>query len=151
MKKSIYYALFTALFAAAAPIKAGTGSDLLEERYKAALNEMVQQVRHEQDPEAKRAILRHFIDHMSDGLQKAEGMESISEPDRKTLHAVAGKFYAYQAELNGQAGYAPVPNANLDQFAGYIQQGMEQAPMGGGIYISGGALIVILILLIILL
>jgi hypothetical protein len=149
MKKSLYL-LALALFAAAAPVKAGTGSDLLEERYKAALNEMVQQVRHEQDPEAKRAILKHFIDHMSDGLQKAEGMESISEPDRQTLHVVAGKFYAYQAELNGQAGYTPVPDASLDQFAGYIQEGMEQAPMGG-IYISGGALIVILILLIILL
>ena len=149
MKKTMQL-LVLALFAAAAPIKAGVGSDLLEERYQAALNGMVQQVRQEQDPAAKREVLQHFIDQMSRGLEKAEGVESIPEPDRKTLHTVLGKFYAYQAELDGQAGYTPVPDADLDQFAGYIQQGMEQAPMGGGIYISGGALIVILILLIIL-
>lgn len=142
--------LALAVFAATAPIKASAGSDILEERYKAALNDMVRQVRNAQDPEAKRDVLQHFIKHMSQGLQKAENLESISEQDRQTIHSVLGKFYAYDSELNGQAGFDRVPDPDLDQFAGYIQQGMEQAPLGG-IYISGGALIVILILLIILL
>ena len=65
----------------------------------------------------------------------------------KGIHTLPRNFY----QRSAAAGYTPVPDASLDQFAGYIQEGMEQAPMGGGIYISGGALIVILILLIILL
>jgi hypothetical protein len=139
------------IIAATAPVKAAPGSALLEEHYKAALSKVTQEVRETEDPAEKREILEHFIDHMRDGLQKAETLESISEEDRAAVRSVAGKFYAYGAELNGTAGFERVADADLDAFAGYIQQGMEQAPMGGGIYISGTALIVILLLLIFLL
>ncbi|MDB5050220.1 MAG: hypothetical protein JWO30_3291 [Fibrobacteres bacterium] len=138
------------IFAATAPLKASPGSAMLEERYKAALNDMVQEVRNTPDPAAKRQILEHFITHMSQGLEKAEAMQSISEQDRASLHSVLGKFYAYDSELKGMPGFAPVADANLDGFAGYIQQGMEQAPVGGGIYLSGGAIIIILLILLLL-
>ena len=138
--------LATSLTAIASP-----GAAMLEEHYKAALNRMTQEVRQAPDPEAKREILNRFIDKMEAGLQKAEGFESLEEQDKASLRAVAGKFYAYDAELNGTGGIAPVANADLDAFAGYIQQGMEQAPIGDGVYISGGALLVIIVLLIILL
>lgn len=150
MKKLI--ALFTfALLAATVPAKAAPGAALVEEQYKAALSRLTQDVRQAQSPKEKREILQHFINGMQDGLRKAENLESIQESDRQTLHSVAGKFQAYQAELDGMNGFSRVADAELDAFAGYVQQGMEQAPMGGGVYLSGTALIVILLLLIFLL
>lgn len=149
--KKLFGILALGLIAATSPLKASTGQSFLEERYKAALNEMVQKVRNTPDPSAKREILQHFILHMRDGLDKAKGMESISETDRNTLHVVAGKYYTYNNELNGQAGFDRVPDSKLNEFAGFMRQGMEQAPMGGGVYISGGALLVIIILLVLFL
>jgi hypothetical protein len=138
------------IFAASAPIQAGMASDKLESSFQSALNEMVQQVRNTGDAAHKRVLLQTFVDRMQDGLQTAEGMQSISPQDRKSLDGVLGKFDAYQAELYGRGDYERVPDAGLDDFASYIRQNMEQAPIGGGIYISGAALIVILILLLIL-
>jgi hypothetical protein len=150
MKK--LFALFAlTLLAATVPAKAAPGAALVEEQYKAALSRLTQDVRQAQSPTEKREILHHFINGMQDGLQKAESLESIQVSDRETLRSVAGKFDAYNAELDGMNGYARVADADLDAFAGYVQQGMEQAPMNGGIYLSGTALIVILLLLIFLL
>lgn len=150
MKK--LFALFTfALLAATVPAKAAPGAALVEEQYKAALSRLSQDVRQAQSPTEKREILHHFINGMQDGLQKAENLGSIQESDLQTLQSVAVKFDAYKAELDGKNGYDRVADADLDAFAGYVQQGMEQAPMGGGVYLSGTALIVILLLLIFLL
>jgi hypothetical protein len=143
--------LLLGLVAATVPAKGAAGSAMLEEQYKSALNRMVQEVRQAPGPDEKRAVLEHFVTGMRDGLQRAEGMASLQSPDRATLHVLAGKFSAYDAELKGMGGYDRVADADLNAYAGFIQQSMEQAPMGGGVYISGTALIVILLLLIFLL
>ncbi len=149
--KKLLTLITLALLAATLPAKAAPGAALVEEQYKAALSRLTQDVRQAQSPTEKREILQHFINGMQDGLQKAENLESIQEADRQTLQSVAVRFHAYKAELDGMNGYARVADADLDAFAGYVQQGMEQAPMGGGIYLSGTALIIILLLLIFLL
>jgi hypothetical protein len=149
--KKLFGILALGILAATSPLKASTGQNFLEEKYKAALNEMVQKVRNTPDPSEKREILQHFIIHMRDGLDKAKGMESISQEDRNVLHVISGKYYAYNNELNGQAGFNRVPDSDLNEFAGFMRQGMEQAPMNGGVYISGGALLVIIILLVLFL
>jgi hypothetical protein len=149
--KKLFAIITFALLAVSAPAKAAPGAALVEEQYKAALSRLTQEVRQAQSPTEKREILQHFINGMQDGLRKAENLESILESDRETLRSVAGRFHAYQAELDGMNGYDRVADADLDAFAGYVQQGMEQAPVGGGIYLSGTALIVILLLLIFLL
>ena len=150
MKK--FFALITfALLAATAPVKAAPGSALLEEQYKAALSRLTQDVRQAQSPTEKREILQHFVNGMQDGLQKAENLASVQESDREALRSVAGKFHAYKAELDGMNGYDRVADADLDAFAGYVQQGMEMAPVNGGVYLSGTAIIIILLVLIFLL
>ena len=148
--KKLFILLALGILAVTAPAKAAPGSALLQDQYKSALNRMTREVRLAPNPEAKRAILEGFVSKLHDGLQKAEAMPSLNEADRATLASLAGKFSAYSAELNGQAGYDRVADADLDAYAGYIQQGMEQAPGGGGIYLSGGALIIIILLLIII-
>ena len=153
MKKlsAILTVLTLGLFAAAAPVKAAPGSAMLEEQYKAALSRLTQDVHQADDPAAKREILNRFIDGMRDGLRKAENLESVQDADRQSLKSMAGRFYAYKAELEGLDGFTRVADGDLNAFAGYVQQGMEQAPMSGGIYLSGTVLIVMLLLLIFLL
>ncbi|MEO7425285.1 MAG: hypothetical protein ABI036_08865 [Fibrobacteria bacterium] len=143
---------------AAAPAKASAGSGFLEERYHAALNDMVQQVRQIPDPAAKREHLEYFLTRMQHGLQKAAAetggspgaLSQAQQADRASLTALAEKYAAYASELNGIAGFTRVPDAGLDEFAGYVRQGSEQAAIGGGVYISSGVLILILILIILL-
>ena len=139
------------LFAAAAPVKAAPGSAILEEQYKAALSHLTQDVLQAPDPAVKRKILNHFMDGMQNGLRNAENLESLQAGDRQTVKTMADRFTAYKAELEGLDGFARVADADLNAFAGYVQQGMEQAPVGGGVYLSGTVLIVILLLLIFLL
>jgi hypothetical protein len=129
---------------------AGPAGEVLEERYHAALSQITQEVRQAQDPAEKRRILSGFFRHMEDGLLKAETLSSLPEQDKQALHTVLGKYYAYQAELDGTAGYARVEDRDLDDFASYVRQDMEQAPVGGGIYISAGALLVILLVILLL-
>lgn len=138
-----------ACLSAPRPAHAGSG-EALEERYHAALSEVTQEVKQASDPAEKRRILSGFFQHMEEGLQKAETLTSLPEDDKQALHTVLGKYFAYQAELEGTGGYTAVADGDLDQFAGYVRQDMEQAPIGGGVYISAGALIVILLILILL-
>ena len=149
--KKLFALVAFALLAATAPAKAAPGAALVEEQYKAALSRLTQNVSQAQSPMEKREILQGFIDGMQDGLRKADALESLQDSDREALRSVAGKFSAYKAELDGMNGYTRVADADLDAFAGYIQQGMEQAPVGGGIYLSGTAIIIILLVLIFLL
>jgi hypothetical protein len=129
---------------------AGAAGEALEERYHAALSQVTQEVKQAQDPAEKRRILSGFFKHMEEGLRKAETLSSLPEDDKQSLHTVLGKYYAYQAELDGAAGYERVADRDLDEFASYVRQDMEQAPIGGGVYISAGALLVILLILLLL-
>jgi hypothetical protein len=129
---------------------AGPAGEILEERYHAALSHVTQEVKQANDPAEKRRILSDFFRHMEDGLQKAETLSSLPDGDRQALHTVLGKYLAYQAELEGAKGFAPVEDRELDEFATYVRQDMEQAPIGGGVYISAGALIVILLVLLLI-
>jgi hypothetical protein len=128
---------------------AGPG-DALEERYHAALSQITQEVKQAEDPSEKRRILSGFFQQMEEGLQKAETLSSLPDEDKEALHTVLGKYFAYQSELEGTGGFARVADRDLDQFASYVRQDMEQAPIGGGVYISAGALIVILLILLLL-
>src|SRR6185436_11176621 len=114
----------------ASPIQANTGSRMLQERFKTVLNELVLKVKSADDPADKRAIMLRFVTHMEEGLEKAQTMTALTERDRRSLNALQAAFHDY---------------------AGYMQQQMEQAPVGGGIYISAGALLVIILILLILL
>lgn len=149
--KKLLMILTLGLFTAAVPAKAAPGSALLEEQYKTALSRLTQDVLQAPDPAAKREILNRFIDGMQRGLDNAVNLESIQDSDRQILKSMAGRFHAYKAELAGLEGFAPVADGDLNAFAGYVQQGMEQAPIGGGVYLSGTAIIIILLVLIFLL
>lgn len=136
--------------AIAAPLEARPGASMLEDQFKSALNGLVQDVRAAEDPAAKREALEEFTGRLDLGLEKIIGQGGLDEADREALTAFKSRFALYRAELTGKDGFARVGDESLDAFAAYIQQDLEQAPVGGGIYISAGALIIILLLLLIL-
>lgn len=139
-------------FLAAAPMRAAeTGSAALEGRFKSALNDLALKVKSAETPEAKRAILLRFADGMDQGLQEAESYAAVTPEDRPGIDALRSRFHANALELRGGAGLAPVPDADLDEYAAYMRQQMEQAPVGGGIYISAGALLIIILILVLIL
>ncbi len=133
------------------PGRAEQPSAVLQERFKASVNTMVQQVQTAQDPVAKREILGNFLTRMDQRLGMVRGL--IPEQDRAGLDVIRTKVESQYAELNGLNGKEKVTDADLNPFARYIQQDMEQSDAywtGGGLYISAGLLIFILVILLIL-
>lgn len=133
-----------------APLQAKSGATLLEERFKSALNEMVQKVHATEDPAAKRQTLVAWSVRMDNGLEKVLSLESLDAGDRAGLASLRSRFQSFHAELEGQGGLARVDDSDLDGFADYMQQDIEQAPVSGGVYLSAGTLIIILLLIILL-
>lgn len=150
MANRLIPALALSAAAVAAPLEARPGATALEEQFKSALNGLVQDVRAAEDAAAKREALEEFTSRMDLGLERILGQGGLDEADRATLAALKARFALYRSELHGKEGMPRVEDESLDAFAAYIQQDLEQAPVGGGVYISAGALIIILLLLLIL-
>jgi hypothetical protein len=129
---------------------AGAGPQA-QERFKDALNEVALKVRAAPAPAEKRAIMLRFAAGVESGLRDAQGYAVLSDADKLGLQSLQETFHAYAAELDGRDGLVRVPDADLDDYAGYMLQRMEQAPVGGGVYISGGALLLIILILILVL
>jgi len=128
-------------------VKSNAGS--VDERFKAVINTEIQKVTQTQDPVLKRKMLGDFLTRMDQGIGMAKA--SVSEKDAPALNALQTKMRADYAELDGN-GVTKVPDSELNHFAGYVQQDVEQADYysGGGVYLSVGAIIVILLLILIL-
>ncbi len=137
------------MLAMVAVFAAKANSSSLDERFKAAINTEIQKVMETQDPVLKRKMLGDFLIHMDQGIGTAK--TGVSEQDQPALNALQAKIQADYAELNGN-GVAKVPDSELNHFAGYVQQDVEQADYysGGGVYISVGGIIIILLLILIL-
>jgi hypothetical protein len=137
--------------AATLPAQAAVPRDVPQERLKTALNEMVQEVRQAEAASEKRAVIANFIGKMERNAQMAELLPFLGEEKRAALDALQEKFGGYQAELQGLDGRDRVADADLNAFAGFMQQDLEQAATSGGIYLSTGAVIIILLILILIL
>jgi hypothetical protein len=142
---------FLLVLASAGVSRAEGQSPALQERFQASVNTMVQSVQAAPDPAAKRAIIGSFLNRVDRGMEMAQG--ALPAKDGIALDLLRAKVQAQFAELNGLNGQPKVADNELNHFAGYIQQDMEQAQAywgGGGIYLSVGAIIIILILILLL-
>lgn len=117
----------------------------VDERFKAVINTEIQKVMETQDPVLKRKMLGDFLTRMDQGIGMAK--VSVSEKDAQALNALQMKMRADYAQLEGN-GVAKVSDSELNHFAGYVQQDVEQAE--GGVYISVAGIIIILLLILIL-
>jgi hypothetical protein len=138
------------LAAAVLPAQAADDKEVLQSRVKAALNEMVQEVKSQESAEAKRETLERFIGKVERRAGWLETMPFIEKEQRAALSMLQGKFAGYQAELKGLQGRDRVADRDLDAFASFVQQDLEQAEVtwdDGGVYLSVGAIIIILLVL----
>jgi hypothetical protein len=140
-------------FFAAIGAQAGSGSDLVNQRVKASLNSMVQDVHAAESPAEKRAVLDRFLTKAERGARLAQVLPILSDENQRALNVLQGIFEGYAAELHGVPGQgasqAGVANGELNAFASYMQQNLEQA--NNGIYLSTGAIIIVLLIILILL
>ena len=138
--------ILVAAFAILAPLRVHADAGFVRERLNASINQILENVRETEDPSLKRQMLENFLNRMDRGIGMAEQIGSKEEV--RSLEALRIKVQADRAELNGLQGRDRVADADLNRFANYIQQDMEQASY---VYIGTGTLIIILFILIILL
>lgn len=148
---SRFAAVFTFAMAMALPAYAAdAGQDAAQQRLKVALNDMVQDVKQAETAPAKRAVMERFVDGMERNAKLAAIVPFSGEEKKAALNLLREKFDGYQASLAGAPGSDRVADADLDAFAGFMQQDLEQAAGSGGIYLSTGAIIIILLILILI-
>jgi hypothetical protein len=142
--------LLTGTAAEASPV-----SSALESRLKSSLNTMVQGVHEAESPAEKRAVIDDFLGKLARGSALIEKAPFLSAGNRTALNALQEKFAGYSAEFHGSAEQGAsnpgVADDDLNGFASFMQNDLEQAGTGGGIYLSTGAVIIVLLILLILL
>jgi hypothetical protein len=131
---------------------AGENAKRTQDPVKTALNEMVRDVHTATTPVEKREILTRFIGRATFAAGALEMVPFLSQEKQVALDELQAKFDAYGSELKGPAagseGYG-VADKDLNAFASFMQQDLEQAD-NGGIYLSTGAIIIILLILILI-
>ena len=140
--------------AIALPAHASEDHGMLQARFKAALNGMVQDVKTAETPAAKRQVMDRFFAKVHQRAELTAKMPFLSAEKRSALALLQGKFGGYEATLKGQPGLGGVADKDLDSFASFVQQDVEQAADAawgnGGIYLSAGAIIIILLILLLI-
>ena len=132
------------MFVLAIPVNAD-GKDELKQYFSKAADE----VKATENADEKREILNESFNNMSKILDKVLSSELISENDRAGIKQYKAILQEKQNELKGSNGYDRVPDAQLNNFANYVVQDMEQAD--STVTISIIALILIILLVVLLL
>ena len=120
------------------------GQDKLQNYF----SDVASKVKAEDDPAQKREILDHSLDKMSKALDEVRSSPLVSKDDKVGIDQLKAVVKDRQEELAGTNGYDGVPDAQLNAFADFVVQDMEQA--GQSITISFVALLLIIIIVILL-
>lgn len=132
------------MFLLAFPATAG-GKGELQKHF----SDVATKVKATEDPSEKRAILEESFQAMLTALDMVQRSELISKDDGVALDLFKATLREKQDELAGTNGFERVPDGQLNNFADYVVQSVEQAD--GTITISVLALVLIVILLVLLL
>lgn len=79
------------------------------------------------DPLEKREILNKSFERMSKALDAAQSSPLVSNDDKAGIDQIKVVIKEKQDELAGLNGFERVPDAQLNNFADYVVQDMEQA------------------------
>jgi len=99
------------------------------------------------DPSQKREILNKSFERMSKALDIVQGLPLISKDDQAGIERFKVSLKEKQDELAGLNGYERVPDAQLNAFADYVVQDMEQADPKVTISLVAALLIIIIVIL----
>ena len=144
MKVLIAFGSVLLMFAMAIPVNAD-GKDELKQFY----SKMADKVKAAENADEKREILNESFNNMSNVLDKVLSSGLISESDRVGIEQYKAALLEKQYELEGSNGYERVQDKQLNSFANYVVQDMEQAD--STITISVVALLLIIIIVILIL
>ena len=117
------------------------------EKLKTYVNSVGEKVEEAESAEKKRQILNSSLDKISTVFQKVEEMGAVSEDDQADFDRMKADIQDKKNELNGEDGYKGVADRQLNSFAQYVQQDMEQADPYVTVSVSLLVLIAVLLLL----
>ncbi len=149
MKRFAVAVAVLVLIAVATPLFADTAATRLENRFKAYFNNLLLEVERTGDPAQKRALLNESLDRLLLAVDRIQRIPFVKQEQREALARFGLQVQAKHDELNGAAGFSMVASGDLDDFARYMVQDLEQARMYY-LGISGLALALIIIILLII-
>ncbi len=147
MKKITTAGLFLSLLFFAAIHTATAQSNDAISMFKKHINGVVDKVESAESPEKKRELLNNSFNELLATFNKVEKLKSLSSSDQTALNGLRSNIAEKQKELNGMDGYRRVPNNQLNNFANFIQQDIEQADETITISVTVLLLIIIILLL----
>ncbi len=145
MKKLTIPFLIFILTASFLPLRAQATD--AHDRLKTHINKIVENVEEAESADEKRMILNRSFDELIDTFDKVQSMERVPESDKEAIAGFKNSIQEKKDELNGNNGYEQVPDSELDNFANYVQQDIEQADRAITISLTTALLIVIILLL----
>jgi hypothetical protein len=148
MRKFKILILVIAALVLAQPLMADVDSEKLENQLKSYMNDITREVKSAEDSGRKRAILNETLLNILSAVKTVEELPATSAREQKILGQFKDSMQDKYDELNGLNGFERVADEDLDAFADYVLQDLEQArsyiTMGLGVFI----LLIILIILI---
>ena len=143
MKAILAFVSVLIMFVFIIPSNASGNAELKQYFSKAA-----DKVKATQNADEKREILNESFNSMSKIFDKVLSSELISESDRAGIEQYKAILLEKQNELKGSNGYDRVPDTQLNNFANFVVQDMEQADSTITISVIAAILIILLIVLI---
>lgn len=125
------------------PVQADETKGRLQQHF----NDVAQQVKKTSDPVEKREILESNLQKISGALETLNESQMISDQEREGIVRLQGSIRDMKDELEGTNGFARVTDDQLDDFAQYTVQNIEQAEQYVTISIITLLLIIILVVL----
>lgn len=148
MRRTVVCSVALLLFSLQPLFADGIVSDPVEQ-FKQYLNETVTEVKNADDPVEKRARLGESLQQMREAADQAKHVPGVNAEEAKALAAFSADISDKLDQLKGNNGYERVADGDLDRFADYVQQDLEQAQrLVISISTAALALIVFLLLLI---
>ncbi len=129
------------------PSAAKTETADVENKLKEYFHNTAQQVHNEQDSAKKREILDNSLSKFTQALDAVQETSDLGASDKKALGELKARIDSKLSELRGVDGYEKVANSQLDNFADYVQQDMEQADRYVTISVTTVLLVIIILLL----
>jgi len=147
MKRFTTAGLFITMLFFTAFQTASAQSDKAVNMFKKHVNNVVQQVENVENPQEKRELLNTSFDKLLGSFDRVENMRVLSQADQSSLNQLRANITEKKNELNGLNGYKRVQNNQLNNFANFVQQDLEQADSTITISVTVLLLIIIILLL----
>lgn len=149
MLKLKSFATILVVFAIVQPVLASDQARL-DNALKEYFNQATVKVQQTSDPEAKRQILNDSFRKFFAALDQAKTLPNLGITDINALAEFREQAQEKYDELNGLNGYGKVSDKDLNDFARYVQQDLEQADRELTITISLTTLLLGIIILLLL-